>query len=75
MKPGAIDELETQETEQELKRLLKGFTFKNFNPSNDHLQECLGLLDDLEDLTIQPDKGLVDDFKKALQKSYGEPLC
>lgn len=72
LKSDALDELETQETQEELKRLIKSFSLKRFEPSKDHQQECLGLLDDLESLAIQPDQELTQTFKNLFKQTYGD---
>ena len=51
LKEGAVEELEAIELELETKRLVKTFTTKTFKPTKEHLQLCLGCLDDVECLT------------------------
>lgn len=72
LKPEALDELETKEVETELRRLIARFDRKNFIPSNNHLQQCLGTLDDAEDLKLPADPELLFNLKTLLQKTYGE---
>jgi hypothetical protein len=44
----------------------------HFEPNSGHLQECLGLLDDLDGLAIPPDQALITDFKKLFNQTYGD---
>lgn len=71
LKSGTFEDLELQEVQTTMERLIKTFKTKNFSPNAHHLQECLGLMDDLEGLTLAPDQEITLLFNNLFEKHYG----
>lgn len=74
LKSDGYVELLVKDAETELKRLIKSLKGKSFKPTSDHLQECLCLMDELEELDEQAmsylDHSLLNELKTLVTKHY-----